>query len=148
MKILPANSMNHMAEYERKNFHVEVAPDVTIEDVLKPGFWQHHIRKLGKYDLIDVLGHGWELRLRVLETGIAYATMRVLSKWVDAEVSEANTKADSVEVPDGYVVDHTPRTLWRARMNDGTEIIRDQKTKQAAAEAARKHAIKLGSIAA
>lgn len=148
IKTLPANSMNHMAEYVRKQFHVEVGPDVTIEDVMKPGFWTHHVRKLSKNDIVEVLGSGFELRLRVLETGIAYAKMRLLSMWKDDAVVKADAKASEIEAPEGYVVDHTPHTRWRARMTDGTLIIRDQKTKQEAVEAARQHAVKLGVIAA
>lgn len=147
IKTLKANAMNHQADYARKWFHVEVDADVTLEDVRKPGFWMHHVRKLNKNDIIEVLGDGWEARLRVIETGLAYVATRLLFSWKDEEVAQAPA-ADEVDVPDGYVVDHTPRTRWRARMVSGEEISRNQPTKQAAADAARAHANKLGTIAA
>lgn len=148
MKTLSPTAMKQTAEYTRKNFHVEVGPEITIEDVLKPGFWQHHVNKLDKHDLIEVLGFGWELRLRVLEKGLGFAKTRVLGKWEDRAVTKAAAESADVVVPDGYVVDHTPKTKWRARLVDGTEIIRGVETKQAAADAAVAHARQTGAIAA
>jgi hypothetical protein len=52
-------------------------------------------------------------------------------------------------IPDGYVVDHTPKTLWRVKLKDGgIELVRNQKTKADAIQAALGHAQRSQGIAA
>lgn len=149
MKFLPATAMRHRAEYLRTLHHVEVAEDVTIDDILTAGFWRHHSSKLRKDDLIDIIHQSgkFDITVRVGEVGNGFANVRLLRKWVDEAASKAEEEAG--DAPDGYIVDHTPRTLWRVRMKDsGEEIARNMKTRHEANAAAAAHAMKMNSKAA
>lgn len=149
MKFLPATAMRHSADYLRTFHHIEVAEDVTIEDILTAGFWRHHSAKLRKGDLIDVLHQSgkFDITIRVVDVGNGFANVRLLRKWVDEAVAKAEDEAG--DTPEGYVVDHTPRTLWRARMKDSAEEIgRNFKTRAEANAAAAAHAMKMHNKAA
>ncbi|NLS19901.1 hypothetical protein HGP16_25515 [Rhizobium sp. P40RR-XXII] len=153
MKTLHPTKMRNAAEYVRTQHHVIVDPDHTIEDVLKPGYWAHHAERIRVYDLIDVIHNDFDLTLRVTGRGIGFVETRVLRAWIsdDAEVSPSSSQPAKVEadIPDGYVVDHTPKTGWRARLKDGgAEISRNHKSKSDAIQAAINHAARAQGIAA
>lgn len=148
MKILHATAMRHQADYIRASHHVVVPPDVTIEDAQVPGFWRHYAERLKEFDLIDVIGNGFDIQLRVTGKGTGYVETRLLRKWVDDGVVSSEAESTGLEVPEGYVVDHTPRTLYRTRLKDGTELARNMKTKAEAVGVAIEHAKKTGAIAA
>jgi hypothetical protein len=153
MKVLHPTAMKHSADYLRTQHHVVVDPDVEISDILVPKFWCHYAARLRKFDLIDVIGQGFDITLRVHEIGNGYVNTVVIREWVDKSListaSEDEEQEDAPKVPDGYVVDHNPKTLWRVRMKDsGSEISRNHKTKPEAIGAAIEHNNKALGIAA
>jgi hypothetical protein len=154
MKTLHPTALRHQAEYVRQQFHLTVSPDVTVEDMLMPGFWAHHAGRLKKGDLIDVLGDGFDITLRVANSNVGFVNVYVIREWRDTTrtMSISDEEAEQIEasLPDGYVVDHTPRTLWRVRLKDGAvPISRDHKTKvEAITSAIKHHRQMLGQVAA
>lgn len=153
MKILHPTAMKHRAEFVRTQHHLNAEPGVSIEDVMIPGFWRHHSTRLKPGDLIDIMGEGYDITLRVKATGNGFVETYLLRKWLDDAPVYKMTAEEAAQIesaiPDGYVIDHTPRTLWRARMKDGgTEISRNHKTKPDAILSAIDHAKKTMGIAA
>lgn len=153
MKTLHPTKMRNAAEYVRTQHHVIVDPGHTMEDVMMPGFWAHHVDRLRVYDLIDVIGEHFDATLRVTGKGNGFVETRVLRKWEDdapvAKLSDEERAAIDATIPDGYVIDHTPKTGWRARLKDGgAELSRNHKTKVDAIKAAIVHAGRSQGIAA
>lgn len=138
-KTLHPTKMRHLADYSRKYFHVVVDdPDVTIDDILVPSFWQHHVNTIDLHALIDVIGEGFDVQLRAVEKGIGFVKMRVLRKWEDRGAKQQ--VEDDDRVPEGYKVDHHSKTGWRARLVDGgVEVARQLPSRDAAIEAAIAH---------
>lgn len=146
MKKLHPTKLRNLAEYTRSTWHVEADPDTTLDDVMTPAFWQHHAEKIRVNDLIDVIGQGFDVQLRATGKGIGFVETRLLRKWVETVEAKADTAGD---VPDGYVVDHTPRTRWRARLKDGgIEVKRDLPSRDDAVAAAVAHAMRATGVAA
>lgn len=146
MKTLPPQAMaSRAADFVRTAHHVNIDPSYSLDDILRPGFWAHHVLKLNVTDLVDVLATdgSFDLSLRVTEKGIGYVVMRPLRIWVRDEVKAGEPEAPVEalgEVPDGYVVGHTPRTGWRVLTKDpSNEISRNHKSKNEAINAAISH---------
>jgi hypothetical protein len=153
MKTLHPTKMRNAAEYVRTQHHVVVDPDHSLEDVLTPGYWQHHVERLRVHDLIDVIGERFDATLRVTGKGNGYVETRPLRLWVSeepaAKLSDEERATIEASIPDGYVIDHTPKTLWRARLKDGGgEISRSHKSKVEAIQSAIVHAGRARGIAA
>lgn len=153
MKTLHPTKMRNAAEYVRTQHHVVVDPDHSIEDVTTPGYWQHHVDRLRVHDLVDVIGERFDATLRVTGKGNGYVEMRVLRKWEDeapaAKLSDEERARIEASIPDGYVIDHTPKTGWRARLKDGgAEISRNHKSKVEAIQSAATHSQRAQGIAA
>lgn len=153
MKTLHPTKMRNAAEYVRTQHHAVVEPDHSLEDVLAPGYWQHHVDRLRVNDLIDVIGERFDITLRVTAKGNGYVETRVLRAWVSeeatAKMTDEERAAIEASIPDGYVVDHTPKTLWRARLKDGgAEISRNHKSKVDAIQSALGHSQRARGIAA
>lgn len=153
MKTLHPTKMRMSADYARGSHHVRVDPDHTIEDVTTPGYWSHHVDRLHVDDLIDVVSERFDLTLRVTGKGKGFVETRVLRKWESEapahKLSAEEAAAIESMIPDGYVIDHTPKTLWRARLKDGgVEIVRGMKSKAEAIQAAIAHAQRAQGIAA
>jgi hypothetical protein len=153
MKTLHPTKMRNAAEYVRTQHHIVVDPDHSMEDVTRPGYWAHHVDRLRIHDLIDVIGEGFDATLRVTGKGNGFVETRVLRKWEDeapvAKMTDEERATIEASIPDGYVIDHTPKTLWRARLKDGgAEISRNHKTKVDAIKSAIVHAGRAQGIAA
>lgn len=152
-KTLHPTLMRNAAEYARTQHHVVVDPTHTIEDVTTPGYWSHHVDRLRVHDLIDVIGEGFDITLRVTGKGIGFVETRILRKW-ESEAPEVKLTAEEVaqieqSIPDGYSIDHTPKTGWRARLKDGgAEISRNHKTKVEAIQSALGHHNRAQGLAA
>jgi hypothetical protein len=145
--------MRNAAEYVRTQHHVVVDPDHSLEDVTTPGYWAHHVDRLRVHDLIDVIGERFDVTLRVTDKGNGFVETRVLRKWLSEEPAAKLTDEEKAKIeasiPDGYVIDHTPKTGWRARLKDGgVEISRNHKSKVDAIQAALNHAARAQGIAA
>lgn len=148
-KKLPAHAMSgtKTADFTRQHWHLTVSPDVTVEDVLRPDFWAHHVPKLNVPDLIDIVSSdlGLDVQLRVIGKGVGYVQMRPLRVYV-RETDHA-VEADEVpnlteaDIPAGYVINHAPKTLWRVFTKDPQiEVSRQHISKQHAIQDAIRHA--------
>jgi hypothetical protein len=152
MKTLPSTAMTRAADFSRTYHHVNVDPEATIEDILRPAFWAHHVPRLGINDLVDVVtaDGGIDIQLRVTGKGIGYVEMRPLRIWLRDEGSttmgddHASAPVEALgEVPEGYAVGHTPKTGWRVHTKDpSNEVSRNHKSKNEAINAAIAHAAK------
>lgn len=146
MKFLPATAKLDTADYTRQYRHLTVGPDVTLEDLLRPGFWVHHEGKILNADIIDVVSTDFALdvQLRVIgrEKGLLYVRpLRVYAP--ERSGAEPVEEVDPGEVPDGYVVDHTDKTSWRARTrNPMVMVTTGAMSKAEAIAAAKEHARK------
>jgi hypothetical protein len=151
LKVLSPNALRKGADYERTYHHVSVEhdPDMTIEDVLKPGFWKHHANKLKKADVIDVLGPGFDMTVRVKSTGLGFANVYPLRVLKDENFAKKQAAGEDLKAPDGYVVDHHWKTNWRVRTTpEGVEISRNHETKADAIASAQEHFDKTHGVAA
>lgn len=153
IKTLKPGAMRLAAAFTRAEYQIILEPDVTIEDVLIPGYWMHNASQLKIFDKIDVIGVDFDITLRVREVGNGFVKVAMLSKWEDPEtqhqVSKDEAAAIDALVPDGYVIDHHSKTGWRARLKDGAiEISRNHKTKADAIQSAVAHFHKSMGIAA
>lgn len=161
MKLLPSTALrSNGADFVRTYHHVSVDPDVTVEDLMTPGFWAHHANSLRVNDLVDVLAADGSLdcQLRVVGKGIGFVKMRPRMLWQSeerkprkpAEPDSADEGDDLPELPEGYVVNFTPKTKWRVFTKEPhAEVSRDHATKRAAHDAALAHAaIATGKAAA
>lgn len=152
-KSLHPTKMRHQADVVRRHYHVEVDPGTTIDDVQVPSFWKHYVNAVDAGTLIDIIGEGFDIQLRVTGKGIGYVETRLLRKWVSEapahKLSKEETDALAASIPDGYIVDHTPMTKWRVKLVDGgVEVLRGKATKAEAIEAAIMHAAKAAGLAA
>lgn len=152
-KKLPATAMTLSADYRRTYHHVNVDPDVTLDDLLRPNFWAYHVARLQPGDLVDVLARDFSLdvQLRVIGKEVGLVQMRLLRsfapnkpKAVEAEVDDD----DLPELPENYKVQFSPKAGWLVRTIDPPETVSTQKTKMAAHQAALVHARKATSVAA
>ena len=153
MKTLHPTKMRNSADYTRTQHHVVVDPGHTLEDVTTAGYWAHHVDRLRVHDLIDVIGEHFDVTLRVIAKGNGFVDTRILRKWEDdapaAKLTDEERAAIDATIPEGYIIDHTPKTGWRARLKDGgAEISRNHKTKVDAIKDAVAHAGRAQVIAA
>jgi hypothetical protein len=152
-KTLHPTKLRQPAEYLRTIHHVKVDPDHTIEDILKPSYWTHHVDRLNVDDLIDVIGETFDIQLRVTGKGIGFVETRALREWKSdapsAKLSAEEVAAIEATIPDGYYIDHTPKTGWRARLRDGAvELSRNHKSKVEAIQSAIAHSQRAQGLAA
>lgn len=153
-KTLHATAMTRAADYSRTYHHVVVPHDVTIEDLTRPNYWAHHTARLTKGDLVDVLSEddGLDVQLRVTGKGTGYVEMRVVRSWHrEAPATEEADEAVDVSLtpPDGYIVNHAPKTGWRVLTKEPhLEVSRNHTSKLHAIQAALEHAAKANGQAA
>lgn len=147
-KVLSSTAMSRSADFARTYHHVVVPHDVTIEDILRPGFWAHHTARLNKHDIVDVITEdgGIDVQLRVTGKAIGLVEMRPLRIWLRDEPATEAEDEDApapLGVPEGYVVNHAPKTGWRVLTKEPpAEISRNHATKLDAINAAIEHAAK------
>lgn len=149
-KALAATAMTRSADFVRTAHHVVVPVDVTMEDVTRPSFWAHHTGRLGKHDIVDVLSEdgSFDMQLRVVDKGVGFVEMRVLREW-QREGAAAEEAGDLPDVPDGYIVNHAPKTGWRVLTKEPhLEISRNHKSRREATEVAIVHAAKAAGLTA
>lgn len=133
------------ADFLRTYHQVKVGPEITVQDVLRPGFWAHHAGVLRADDLIDILSEdgGLDMQVRVVGKGIGMVMVRPLRIWQDEArtVDGAADEADSsLSAPDGYTINFAPKQRWRVMTNNPHEVIsKDHPTKAAAVAAALAH---------
>lgn len=141
------------ADFVRTYHHVEVGPDVTVEDILKPAFWAHHVSTLRAGDLIDILSEdgGIDMQVRVTGKGVGYVEVRPLRVWQRADKAAA-AEPEAVnddDVPAGYTVNFAPRQKFRVWLKEPSEMIaKDIPTRAEAIRIAVEHAAKANAVAA
>lgn len=150
MKTLPITAIgSRSADYNRTAYHIEVDPTVSLEDLLRPGFWAHHAGSLKRGDLIDVLSvdGAYDVTLRVVGTAIGMVEMRALRIWLRDEPAAAE-EAD-IDAPAGYKVNYAPKHKWRVLMDGFADpISKDHASRADATRAAIAHAAKANAVAA
>jgi len=145
MKLLPPTAIGTRgAEYERTYHHVDVDPSATIEDLMRPNFWAHHVNRLRVKDIVDVLATdgSYDVQFRVLSKGVGFVNLRPLRIWQREE--ERAVEAGEVELPalpEGYTVNFAPKQKWRVMTDEPHTIIsKDHESKLEAYRAAIAHA--------
>lgn len=155
IKILPIGQLIHQAEFARAYWHLTVPNDITLADLLKPGFWQHYPSHLKEPALIDVMSEDQELdvQLRVLgtEVGMVHVRLRAAFNVRDGETEEdAPEEVELPTIPDGYLVGFVPKLKHYAQVKMGEgrkEIISEgNDTRLEAIQAAIDHAERSGRI--
>lgn len=147
MKVLPSTAKMNAADFTRAFRHLSVGPDVTLDDLKRPGFWVHHAEKLGLWDLIEVVSTdgALDVTLRVTgrERGLLY--VRPLRVYVEEgrDVAPPEETIHEGEVPEGYVVDFSDKTSWRARTRNPAIVVKEgMKSRDEAILAAIEHSTK------
>lgn len=132
------------ADYFRGYHHIQVPHTVTVADILRPGFWAHHVSNVNINDLIDIVSDdgGLDMQVRVTGKGIGMVNVRPLRIWQDEARAVAVDEPDASdeEVPEGYSVTFAPKQRWRVMTDNPPQIIsKDHPTKSAAIAAAVAH---------
>lgn len=153
MKALPATALGrNNADYKRSYYHVSVDPEVSISDLLRPGFWVHYAQMLQVNDLVDVVSDVIDVQLRVVGKGVGLVNMRPRFIWAKDGVtaSEAEAPAEPLpDMPEGYEVKRGPRGRWRVMQKDPLlEIASNIIDERDAILAARSHYQNANAIAA
>jgi len=120
----------HLAQHKRR-VHLAIVPEnVTIDDVLKPGYWKNVAAKLAPFDIIEILAEDgtWEAELRVT---------RCEEQWAKVVVRHGPLQLETADKPEteasGYTLKWSGARKWRIiRDNDGAVIKEDLPTKGAA----------------
>jgi hypothetical protein len=156
VKVLSASALNATADFTRDSYHVEVNNDVTLDDILRPAFWAHHMRKLKKNALIDIVraDGSLDVQVRVTDVGLGFATVRPLRVWEDPEVAAARAateqaveahNATDTAIPSEYKISHNARTGFTVTyLATGETISKGHKLRGDAVNAVRAHATKAG----
>ena len=152
MKVLPATQRMDAADFSRAYRQMLVGPDVTLQDLLRPGFWVHHAEKIGVFDIVDVLSTDGALDVQLRVTGRERGLLYVRPLRVYAEDGRELAPPEEVvnegDVPEGYVVDFTEKTSWRARTRNPAILVQDGlKSRAEAIAAAVNHATKANGSA-
>lgn len=155
--VLPASTNVDPIEFSVTTRFVRVPVNFTITDVLRPGAWAHIASKIQTGNEIVALraDMAWRIHLLVFESGPGMLKVHVLGMWVNPAYAEAvkdapaETPVEDMEVPDGYSVNHAPKTGWRVWLKDpAVEVSRNHATKNAAILAARAHYQSANAVAA
>ena len=147
---LGANALKR-SDYERGNYFCVVANDVTLDDILRPAFWQHHWNVLNggqtprPFARVEVVRQDGTLDvdLRVVRVSPGMVVMRALRTYVDDSnltkpTPDIEIEAPNLSTPDGYKVQFIPNAGWQVRLGD-TIIGSRLPSKGAAAAHARAH---------
>lgn len=149
MKI-PADTKTDPADYTRTLRRIVVPVQMTMADVLVPGNWAHLSGKIFRNDEVIVVPEdgSWRMHLYVVETGAGYVKTVALHQWERPGSGPLKVADDEVlTAPDGYRIDHTPKTGWRAFTTDPhIEIARNKASRNDAIRAAIAHAAKAAGV--
>lgn len=103
-----------VAQEKRNEFVAFVKNGTDPEDVLKPDFWTHIARHLGRGDIVEVCTDdlAWEMSVRVLDRGHNWANVRK-RYFIEHETAEIQS-----ELPTAYKVDWAGQTdMFRVTFN-------------------------------
>ncbi len=144
--VLNVNQLTVSADYLRTNYQITVGDDVTLEDVLRPGFWAHHTTKLKRGDLVDVVSEDLELdaQLRVIRIGegLVHTRLRFVgnARDQDADALAGMEEAEDLpELPAGYKVAFNEEYQWHVYDVNGLVVSQGWDEKAEAHDAAVVH---------
>lgn len=150
IKKLPAIAQLREKTYSIPTLHLDVPNDFEMGDLLIPGAWAHFSSKLRPgYEVIARRSDlAWRLHLQVVETGIGFASVHVISEWTNPDHKPARVESEDQPLPDlpeNYRVSWIPgNRSYSVRTVDPSEIVSGgHKTKLAAHLAAIAHAQKV-----
>lgn len=147
---IPANTIVNPADFTRTLRRIKVPVNFMPDDVLVPGVWANLHDRINIDDELIVWreDRAWRLHLLVVGKGIGFVETVELHRW-QREEAHAVEDAGNLEVPEGYIVNHAPKTGWRVLTKDPhLEISRNHKSKAEAIQAAIVHAAKAAGLAA
>lgn len=154
-KMLSIKTEPRLAEYSRAYRHIDVENDVTVDDLLTPGFWAHHAGAVQPKDLLDVLSEDMRLdvQLRVIEVGVGFVTMRLCATRhtpgkAKPAVAEVEETGEPLKEPKGYKVGFTParKHYVQSTLTLPPQIVSDgHQSRREAIEAAIEHAEKVAT---
>lgn len=150
MKI-PAFTDAWPVRHDHEQRLVVVPVNMPIDDALVAGNWSHISSKINTKDEVIVVpeDRSWRLHLLVIESGPGFVRTVILHRWEANREKKANEPTADVPVPDGYKIDHTPKTGWRAfTLEPLIEVSRGHPSREAATMAAIAHAAKANAVAA
>lgn len=133
------------ADYLRTYHQIKVGPEITVADILRPGFWAYHTNALRPDDLIDILSEdgGLDMQVRVTGKGIGMVNVRPIRIWEREDrmaVDPSEGADDDLEAPEGYTVNFAPKQRWRVMTNNPQQMIsKDHMSKAEAIAAALAH---------
>lgn len=151
---IPARTLVNPADFTRTLRRVEVPVAFSIDDVLVPGAWANLHDKIHIDDELVVYreDRAWRLHLLVVGRGIGFVEMVELHRWVRDGVADVDGEepiVDALAPPDGYIVNHAPKTGWRVLTKEPhQEVSRNHPSKLEAIQAAIIHAAKANGLAA
>lgn len=150
MKI-PAFTDAWPARHDHETRLVVVPVNMTIDDVLVAGNWSHIASKINTKDEVIVVpeDRSWRLHLLVMESAPGYVRTVILHRWEAKRENRTVEDEPEVPMPEGYKVDHTPKTGWRAfTLEPLIEVSRNHRSRREATLAAISHAAKANAVAA
>lgn len=105
-------------EHAITTYHHMVAPGVSLEDVLKPGYWAHVVPQLKAHTRIvcDTEDAAWTAVLYVRATTQVEAFVAVLSHVVLRKAQKPASKGDY------SVAFRGPKSQWSVTLADGTVV--------------------------
>lgn len=119
-----------LAEQLRQDHVVDAEEGTTLDDVMRPGYWQHIAQKLQVFDHVEVRAETgeWVAMLMVASVGRTWARMHLMHKYELVGEQKAAVPNDEHEV------------IWRGphlkfavkRRRDGTVLQERLDTKEAA----------------
>lgn len=155
IKKIPAVAPLREKSYSIPTLHLDVPVDFEIADLLVPGAWAHFSPKLraGHEVIARRSDLAWRVHLQVTETGIGFATVHVLSQWVNPahKTAVVEEKAEDIpSLPDNYRVTWIPgnRTYAVYTVDPSEKVSEGHKSKLSAHQAAIAHASKVLGTAA
>lgn len=123
-KFASVNALHQTADYSRLHYHLVVEPDVTLEDILLPGFWTNQAPRLKAGDLIDVVTADYtldvQLRVTEVEPTLVHVRPRLVGSYRDADAGAL----DDEEVDGNDVSDLELPDLYEVRAAAGNYYIR------------------------
>lgn len=153
--VLRPDLLNQTANYSREHRFVEVPNHITMDDLMRPGFWSNYSRQLRRRELVEVVREDdtLDVTLRVLkvEPGMVHMRVHTASQLpdsgADAVHSIAAPKSEPQPMPDpppGYKFGYVPAHKHYAKWGDEF-VVSGQPTKQAAILGAIEHAKRAGN---
>ena len=103
---LPLSALGHGAEYETRQYHVEVPPHVRFEDLFRAQLWSRMAQRLRVHDLIRAVGHNHAFDVQLTVVAIVPEGV-ILDEWPKRPSAESSPHAGAT--PEAVVTRHVGR---------------------------------------